>query len=137
MRTLALSILLLAACDKDEPKHADASVTVIDAPPADAAVDAVPDARPDAPADAPNMDVVTACMHACDAIATCVMQPADPDCYMGCQEDLADCTAQQVATIDACSTEMCGDIINEMSPLIDCIAGVSCVQMAAPGFSRK
>jgi hypothetical protein len=137
MRTLALSILLLAACDKDEPKHADASVKVIDAPPADAAVDAAPDARPDAPADAPNMDVVTACMHACDAIATCVMQPPDPDCYMGCQEDLADCTAQQVATIDACSTEMCGDIKGKMSPLLDCIIAVSCVDMATSPLSPK
>lgn len=136
MRTLALSILLLAACDKDDPKQVDASVKVIDAPiaidapkPIDAAIDAAPDA--------PNMDVVTACMHACDAIAACVMQPPDQECYMECQQDLADCTAQQVATIDACSTEMCGDLKNNMSPLLDCIVAVSCVEMATSPLVPK
>lgn len=136
MRTLALSILLLAACDKDDPKQVDASVKVIDAPiaidapkPIDAAIDAAPDA--------PNMDVVDACMHVCDALFVCVMQPPDPDCYTECQQDLADCTAQQVATIDACSTEMCGDIMNKMSPLLDCVIGVSCVDMAVSPLVPK
>ncbi len=130
MRTLALSILLLAACDKDEPKQADAAIKVIDAPkPIDAAIDAAPDA--------PNMNVVTACMHACDALAACFMEPADPQCNTRCQTDLADCTVEQVAAVDACSTEMCGDIQNNDSPLITCITGVSCVEMAAPGFSRR
>lgn len=94
------------------------------------------DAAPDAPPDAPNMNVVTACMHACDALGVCFMEPADPGCYTDCQTDLADCTAQQVAAIDACSTEMCGDIQNNMSPLITCIMNVSCVEMAT-AFQRK
>ena len=135
MRTLALSILLLAACDNDNNKQIDASVTPIDAPkiidapkPIDAAVDAPPDA--------PNMNVVTACMHACDAISVCAMEPLGQECYDECAEDLADCTAQQVATIDACSTEACGDIENKDSPLLTCVINVSCVDMAV-AFTRK
>ena len=126
MRFLALSILLVAACGKDEPKHVDASVTIGDAKPIDAAVDAPPDAPPDAS----NMSVVAACMHVCDALGVCFMEPTDPECYSDCQTDLADCTAQQVATIDACSTEMCGDIEDESSPIITCITNVACVEMA-------
>jgi hypothetical protein len=137
MRTLALSILLsplaLAACDKDDPKRVDAAITIIDAPkPIDAAIDSPPP-----PPDAPNMNVVTACMHVCDAIAVCLMEPVEPDCYSGCAEDLGDCTAQQVATIDACSTEMCGDIKNEMSPLFDCVIAVPCVNGAMAPVSNK
>lgn len=130
MRTLAVSILLLSACDNDEPKHVDASITVVDAP-------KLVDAAPDAPPDAPNMNVVTACMHACDALAACVMEPADPSCYMDCQADLADCTPQQVRTVDACSTEMCGDIANNDSPLVNCLTAVTCVEMAVAHFPRE
>lgn len=130
---LALLSVLLFACNSDPDSHIDASVHLIDAA---KSIDAPPPPPPDAPPDAPNMNVVTACMHACDAIGVCIQMPVDPDCYMGCQTDLADCDAQQVATIDACSTEMCGDIKNNMSPLFDCITAVSCVDMALTG-SRK
>ena len=81
------------------------------------------------------MNVVTACMHACDAIGVCVMEPLGQECYDECATDLADCTDAQVAQIDACSTEMCGDIENNMSPLIDCIVAVQCVEMATGGSS--
>ena len=134
MRT-ALLALLLISCSKDPASHPDASVHLvdaaktIDAPPPDAAVDAPPDA--------PNMDVVQACTHACDALAVCVNQPTgDPDCIMGCETDLADCTMQQVADIDACKSQMCGDIQNNMSPLLDCITAVSCVNMALTSSSK-
>jgi hypothetical protein len=136
MRTLALSILLLVGCNKDDNnKQIDASMTpidaakIIDAPkPIDAAVDAPPDA--------PNMNVVTACMHACDAFSVCAMEPLGQECYDECAEDLADCTAQQVAAVDACSTELCGDIENKDSPLLTCITNVTCVDMAV-AFPRK
>jgi len=132
MRIVLLSVLLFA-CNKDPESQIDASVHLVDAK----SIDAPPDAPPDAAIDAPNMNVVTACMHACDAIAVCVGGPTgDPGCNMGCQTDLADCDARQVATIDACSTQMCGDIENNMSPLFDCITAVSCVEMAVTG-SRK
>jgi hypothetical protein len=143
MRKLALSIVLLAACggDDNNNKPIDASVQVIDAPklidapkPIDAAV-VPPDAPPDAPPATP-MNIADACAHACTALSACFMEPVEPDCNTGCAEDLADCTAQQVATIDACSTELCGDIKNNMSPLIDCIVAVSCVDMAV-AFPRK
>jgi hypothetical protein len=135
MRTLALSILVIAACGGDDSNHKqiDASIKIIDAPkPIDAAVDAVPDAPPDAT----PMNVVTACMHACDAIGVCVMEPFGQECYDECAADLADCTAAQVMAIDACSTEMCGDIENKMSPLLTCIQNVACVEMAV-AFRRK
>lgn len=76
------------------------------------------------------MNVVTACMHACDAIAACFGEQPEPECCSDCATDLADCTAQQVAAIDACSTEACGDIEAEDSPLLTCITQVSCVEMA-------
>ena len=119
MRTALLAILLVA-CSKDSGSRTDASVHVVDAK----AIDAAP---PDAPPDAPNMNVTAACMHACDALATCIGQQADPECYSGCATDLADCSVQQVATIDACSNEQCGDLQNNASPLLDCITAVSCV----------
>ena len=133
MRLLIVCLIVLAGCDGDKdnkkPDAGTIDAKLVDAPkPIDAAIDAPPDA--------PNMNVVTACKHACDAIGVCFMEPADQDCYDECAVDLADCTAQQVATIDACSTEMCGDIENQMSPLIDCITAVSCVEMAI-AFPRR
>ena len=128
---LVLASLLLIACSKDPKAQIDASVAPLDAKPIDAAIDAAPDAPPDAP----NMNVVTACMHACDAIGVCAMEPPEPDCYSECAEDLADCTAEQVATIDACSTQECGDL-DEDSPLLTCIIGVACVDMAITGLRR-
>lgn len=137
MRIVLLSVLLFACNDKDSGSHIDASVKLIDAPKVIDAPNVPMDAPPDAPPDAAPMNVVTACMHACDAIAACIMEPSgDPDCYAGCQADLADCTAQQVATIDACSTEMCGDLKNDMSPLLDCIIAVSCVDMAVTDLRK-
>jgi hypothetical protein len=133
---LALSILVLASCGGDDDNSnnnkIDASIKIIDAPkPIDAAIDAAPDAPPPTP-----MNILTACMHACDAISVCVMEPFGQECYDECAEDLADCSDAQVATIDACSTELCGDIKAEMSPLITCIMNVACVDMAV-AFPRK
>jgi hypothetical protein len=135
MRILALSILLFAACDNDNNKQIDASIKIVDAAklidapkPIDAAVDAPPDAAP--------MNIVTACMHACDAIGVCLMEPVEQECYQECAADLADCSAADVAAIDACSTQPCGDLKAEMSPLLDCIIAVPCVNMAV-AFQRK
>jgi hypothetical protein len=123
---LMLASLLLVACSKDPQAHSDASIVLVDAKVIDAAVDAAPDAPPDAP----NMNVVTACMHICDALFVCLGQPTDAKCYSECAADLADCSAEQVATVDACSTEECGDIEGKDSPLLTCVVGVSCIDMA-------
>ena len=129
---IAILVFLLAACSNDsDNKKVDAAVVIVDSKIVDAPKPI--DAAVDAPPDGPKMNIVTACTHACNAIAACFMMPPEPDCQMGCEEDLADCTDPQIATIDACSTEMCGDIQNGMSPLIDCITAVSCVQMATGG----
>ena len=63
----------------------------------------------DAPGiDAPPGAVTLACMHACDAIGVCAMG-TDAGCVGECSADLADCTAQQVQDVDACTTMACGD----------------------------
>jgi hypothetical protein len=118
---------LLVACHKDPEPQTDAAIHVVDAKLIDAAVDAPPDAPPDAT----PMNVVTACMHACDALGVCIQEPVPQDCYSDCQVDLSDCSTEQVAAIDACSTQDCGDILNGGdSPLFDCITAVPCVDMA-------
>ncbi len=123
MRTLPV-LLLLAACSKDSKSNLDASIQIIDSKPPDAPVDAPPDAPPDAPV---PMNIVTACDHACTAVGACVMMTPPPSCYSECATDLLDCSAQQIAAIDACSSEMCGDIENQMSPLVDCLDAVTCI----------
>jgi hypothetical protein len=116
---IALLSLLLIACSKDPQPSTDASIHIADATP------------PNTPStDAPSMNVTTACLHACDAISACAVgRPTDPDCNVECVEDLADCTDEQVATIDTCTSEPCGDIENNDSPLFTCITAVSCVGM--------
>ena len=115
--------MVLVACSNSSTSP-DAQIISIDSPPpVDAAIDAPPDAPPGTP-----MNIQTACMHACDALGVCVMEPVEPECYAECAEDLADCTAEQVQTIDDCSTEACGPDL-ENSPLIACIVAVSCVEM--------
>jgi hypothetical protein len=132
MRTLL--VLLLVACNKDQPAQVDAAIRV-DAKLVDAPPDAPADARPDAPPDAPNMNVVTACTNNCIALAACFMVPADPTCNTECETDLADCTAEQVATIDACSSQPCGaDPENGDSPLIQCLTAVPCIDMGGRGM---
>jgi len=52
---------------------------------------------------------------------------SDPSCVGECSADLADCTAQQVQEVEACTTMACGD--QTASPIIDCLSMVACVQM--------
>lgn len=129
----AVLLFAIVACTKDSQQQLDAGVKPVDAKLNDAKLIDAPrpiDAALDAPPDAPNMNVVTACMHACDAIFVCLNEPVDGECYSECAEDLADCSAQQVAEIDACTSEACGDIENKDSPLLTCIMGVTCIDMA-------
>jgi hypothetical protein len=133
MRILA-ALLLIAACHKDDNKSIDAAVHVFQDAPKQIDAPKPIDAPTDSPPDGASMDIVTACDHACGALFACLMMQPDPGCTMGCQTDLADCTAQQVQTIDACSSQECGDIENNMSPLIDCIAAVPCVDMGGGGM---
>ncbi|HEY5922071.1 MAG TPA: hypothetical protein VIV11_10395 [Kofleriaceae bacterium] len=128
----ALLVVLLVACGEDPKPKVDGGVTVIDsklidAPkPIDAAVDAAPDATP--------MNITTACTNVCTALAVCVMEPLDQECVMGCSEDLFDCTAAQIMAVDACRTQACGDL-NEMSPLIQCLEAITCINPATGGGS--
>ncbi len=132
MRSALLSLLLLACGDAPKPNN-DASITLIDAHMIDAAVDAPPDAPPDAT----NMNVVVACMHACDAVFACLTEQPAPECYSECAADLADCADQQVAAVDACSSEECGDLKGDNSPLLTYITQVSCVDYAVPEAARS
>ena len=123
MRYVAMMILLWA-CGSNPTSKPDAS-THGDAPHPDAAIDApvMIDASPDADTSA----ITTTCADVCDALATCFMLPPDPGCNTGCEADLGDCTPEQVQTIDACKTEMCGDAMD--SPIVTCIQAVTCVNM--------
>lgn len=131
MRTLLLTLVFsVAACDGDGSSLPVDATAAVDAPRIDARIVDAPmiDAPMiDAPAiDAPPGSIALACMHACDAIGACTMD-TDPGCVGECSADLADCTAQQIQDIDACTTLACGDATS--SPLIECIAAVPCVDM--------
>lgn len=127
MRFALLTMLLLGACDGGGKTAADAKLlidspaVVIDAP----MIDAVPIDAPmiDAMADAapPSMEIMTACMHACDAIATCANEPPDTTCYSECGADLGDCTMQQVMDVDTCSQGAC-------NALVTCLMAVTCIE---------
>ncbi len=124
-------VVLAAGCGDDGSGQAN---PMLDAPTDGQIVDA----RLDAPMiDAPMIDapmpidaamsaITTTCMNACSALGVCFMD-SDPSCVGGCSADLADCTAQQVQDINACTTLACGD--QNASPIVDCIAAVTCVQM--------
>ena len=125
MKAAAAIALLLFACDPDDsssPKT-DAAIQLIDsrspdAPrPIDAGIDAIPGA------------VTETCTNLCNAIGVCV-NDTDPSCVGECSADLADCTAQQLQTLDDCKTEACGDFkTKDGSPLMTCIINVACVEM--------
>ena len=122
MRTAISVLLVLCACGDPESARVDAAILIIDS-----AIDAAPDAPP--PDAGPDPAVVAVCMKACDTLAACFGgRSGDPDSTMGCTEDLVDCTSQQLADIDACLTEECGDDDDpESSPMIECIIAVPCV----------
>ena len=126
-RLLASALILLAAACGDD----GSSLPVDSAPAIDARlVDARPIDAPmvDAPLliDAPASAITTACTNACNALGVCFME-TDAGCVGECSTDLADCTAQQVQAVDACTTQACGD--KNSSPLIECIMMVACVQL--------
>lgn len=124
-------LVLAAACDGDgsslptdsgQPPMIDARI--VDARPVDAPMIDAPQVI-----DAPAGSIANACMHACAALGVCFMEPTDPDCVSGCSADLADCSPQQVQQVDACSTQACGDIQNNNSPIITCLSAISCIDM--------
>lgn len=131
-RTLALALIVLAACSDE-----GTSLPVDSAAPIDAATDArLVDARPvdamiDAPPiiDAPPSAITTACTNACAALGVCAAD-TDAGCVGECSADLADCSAQQVQAVDACSTQACGDIDDPAnSPIFMCLTAISCIEM--------
>ncbi len=130
MRTLLATLILCAACGDDGsslPVDARAVDAAIDARIIDAPIDAPPDAYiPDAPPGA----ITTACTNACAKISACVMEPVDATCVAECSADLADCSATQVAEVDACTTQDCGDLADETtSPLLACLTAIACIDM--------
>jgi hypothetical protein len=121
MRIAIVMMMLVAACS-DTPGQPDAQLA--DGKPADSAPpDAMVDAMVDAPPPVP-MNITTACMHACDALGVCFMEPAEPQCYTECAEDLGDCTAEQIQAVDDCSTVACGA---EGAGVITCLEVITCI----------
>jgi hypothetical protein len=133
--TLTCSLFMVAACGDDggrSPATTDAATDAI------VIVDALPDAPLDAPPDAPPVDapptipaeVTAACTQACNALGVCFGN-TDPgkldECVGECSLDLLDCSSPQVAAVQACSTEECGD--EEGGPIIDCLMAIACVEM--------
>ena len=134
MRTLLPVLLLLGcACSDDSHPAADSGAIDadddIDAPEADArpTIDARADARvvPDAP---PDIDAgpagVAACADVCTALVAC--PPAGDagvisydGCLAGCVHGIADCSASDIALIDACKDQPCGSIVS-------CVHAVPC-----------
>jgi hypothetical protein len=128
MRTLLATLILCAACGDD------GSSLPVDARAVDAAIDArivdAPIVLPDAYIpDAPPGAITTACTNACAKIATCAMEPDVGGCVGECSADLADCSAAEVAAVDACTTQACGDIEGKNSPFLQCITAIACVDM--------
>lgn len=115
--------MVLMACSGDDSgsstPHPDAP-RMIDARMPDAAIDAPPDAP-----GANSAAITMTCTDLCNAIGVCAMETPDAGCVTECSADLADCTAQQVTDLDACKTQACGD--EDDSPLINCVAAISCV----------
>ena len=126
MRFALLTVVLIGACDgggktaPDAKPMSDAQVVVVDAAVIDAVaidapmIDAMVDAGP------PSMEVMTACMHACDAISICEGGAPSTTCYSACGADLGDCTMQQLMDVDACSQIACPSIVM-------CLEAITCV----------
>lgn len=121
MRYGTLVEVWVAACDGGSNAPPPHAAKVADARMADARmVDAF--VLMDAPF-ADSTAITTACTNLCAALATCFMERRDDDCVAECSADLADCTAEQVMTLDACKSEDCGD--EDDSPFFTCITAVS------------
>ena len=134
-----LFVIAVVACGGDDTSDTDAGidapVVVPDAPVVvpDAPV-VVPDAPvvvPDAPVVVPDaggvLSIPTVCMHACDTILACTGMPANPECNVGCEADLIDCSAEQLRQIDACAGTVCPPGNPETVML--CLMAVGCVDM--------
>ena len=73
-------------------------------------------------------DIAAICTAACDALSTCFMMPAGPDCAMGCVPDLADCSPAALAAISACTTAGCASEGDPPMPkIVGCLQAVSCI----------
>jgi hypothetical protein len=67
------------------------------------------------------------CLDVCDAIGACVGMVPPPSCAVKCAADLADCSASQLAAIDACRSGSCEPGPSGLPMLVECIAAVGCV----------
>ena len=117
MRFGWIVVAVLGACDGGGKTPPDAAQDVLVHAP-DAAIDAMPDAT------VVPMNIADACMHACDKVAMCANDPVETTCYGECAADLADCTAQQVMDVDACSQLACG---TNGEAVGECIVAIACV----------
>lgn len=113
---LLLSLLLVTtACGDDGGAGTDASATP-DGTEIDAASEP-PDAMPDPD---PDAGPTSLCGRLCATIMTCFEQGPGGECEGECSADLADCTLDELGTLDGCSTLGCEQIF-------DCIVAVPCV----------
>ncbi len=75
-------------------------------------------------------DIAAICTAACDALSACSMEPAGPECAMGCAPDLADCSPAEFAAISACTTAGCASEGDPPMPkIVGCLQAVSCIDM--------
>lgn len=123
MRALPLLpflLSLLAACGDDSSTSPDANDP--GSPDASTAIDAEPpppDAEPDAGPE-------TLCGRLCATIMTCFQEGPGGDCEAECGADLADCSLDELNTLDGCSSLGCDTII-------DCIIAVPCIDTGKGG----
>jgi hypothetical protein len=125
MRALPLLLLSLlfigSACGDDGGASPDASTT-----PDGTAIDAaseIPDAEPVPPDAGPT----TLCGRLCAVIESCFEEGGGgKGCEDGCSEDLADCSLDELNTLDGCSSLGCKEIF-------ECITAVGCVDTGKGG----
>ena len=127
MRALLLSLLSLlflsTACGDDGATSPDASSDSPDAATVDAEVDPTPDAAPVPPDAGPE----TLCGRLCATILTCFDEGGGgEECEAGCSADLADCSLDELGSLDSCSTLGCEEIV-------DCIVAVPCIDEGGKG----
>ncbi len=73
------------------------------------------------------LSIPTVCLHVCDTLFACTGMPADPECNVGCEADVIDCSAEQLRQLDACAGTVCPP--GNPDPVVACLMAVGCVDM--------
>ncbi len=119
--TVTVAAAVMAGCGGGDD---DPDAAAVDAAVAIDAVTLTPDAMvaPDASTDEIAMICANLCTH---IFVDCQDQPVEQDCVTGCQDDLADCSGEQLATLEDCAELAC--TVGEPEPVIMCLTAVACV----------